>query len=497
MDLITPLLYLQSNNMLNNTFAVGPVNFPNYLLVVARKVSTPTIIAEQHSYGPAPTNFNAVFTTLEPTNYYVDFRDSVDGTDIGILINTFIFDAQTNQIIAERRYYTCGGPNVGDPAAGANTIVDTYFVGKNVSGMFKEGFRYLVPVTEFTINDAGDTLTNITGSVWGVGEVIEVEISYKDALPVTAGSTLFPAGNKLITANVTIDNTYIGARTRCAGLIATLVITFPNLAGFAEGSQFYFQSFGGMQNQTRILMTGTDRITWDGLFSGAITELEFPEFWLGRGEWVMLQLVTTGGTKYLEVINAHEGIAKVGEKCTLGFVNHPNTIPEDARLMDGAEWPRLWWWLNNIAPAAMILVDDNVTASDSTWKTRFNFTGLIAGPNYGKNGVFFKHSSLKKFRMPWTEAMAERGLLDFDNYNTDEARVYDYPGGKQLSQVGQFTDNITIPKAATSATDAGSGRIVGGSTGNEPVDMNPFTVTLNTGKDNIVLNNGVIYGRRT
>ena len=59
----------------------------------------------------------------------------------------------------------------------------------------------------------------------------------------------------------------------------------------------------------------------------------------------------------------------------------------------------------------------------------------VIDPGYvhpaGKEGLFVKHSTLKKFRMPNTQSMSEKGLKNFNTYGADATRVYDYPGGFQ------------------------------------------------------------------
>jgi len=79
-----------------------------------------------------------------------------------------------------RRYYITGSNNVGDPAVGATTIVDPFFEGKDVTAVFKEGFRYYVPQTEWTVDvDTPDTVQILNGVQFDLNEVIVVEVSEK------------------------------------------------------------------------------------------------------------------------------------------------------------------------------------------------------------------------------------------------------------------------------------------------------------------------------
>lgn len=85
-----------------------------------------------------------------------------------------------------RRYYITGGNNVGDPAVGDTSITDTFFDGKRITGVFKEGFRYLVPSYEYEV--VGDTVKVTNGSDFRGGEVFVVEVG-----PRRTGTTC-PAG---------------------------------------------------------------------------------------------------------------------------------------------------------------------------------------------------------------------------------------------------------------------------------------------------------------
>lgn len=74
-----------------------------------------------------------------------------------------------------RRFYICGGNNEGDPPVDATEITDSFFDGKDVTGVFKEGFRYFNPGTEW--NRSGNTVAVLNGTVFKKDEVIIVEVS--------------------------------------------------------------------------------------------------------------------------------------------------------------------------------------------------------------------------------------------------------------------------------------------------------------------------------
>jgi hypothetical protein len=175
---------------------------------------------------------------------------------------------------------------------------------------------------------------------------------------------------------------------------------------------------------------------------------------------------------------AHPFILQVGERFAGTWKDHPSTKPEDGELYDGDEWPRIWWWLKNKLPSTHYLVDDTVI--DSGYVHTFPTVGL-----------FVLHSTLKKFRVPNTQNISERGLLNFNTYNTDGERLTDYPGGTQDEMVGPHTH--PLPRDQSGVQDIQSVT----STPNADEGISNLSPTgLNTGFENRVRNIGVIYLRR-
>lgn len=76
-----------------------------------------------------------------------------------------------------RRYYITGGNNEGDPAVNTATITDSYFVDKEITGVFKEGFRYYIPGVEWSFS--GDTISILNGVTFDRDEVVVVEVGNK------------------------------------------------------------------------------------------------------------------------------------------------------------------------------------------------------------------------------------------------------------------------------------------------------------------------------
>lgn len=457
--------------MANANFSLGQVNITDFLIVQFRKVSTPTVIAASQVFAPPqPTTRNISFTGLDPTTYYVDFRESSDGISLGLLLASYVYDVKNQMIVAEFRYYLVDGGGAHDPASGQDTLTDPYLNGKTIQSIYKEGFRPLVPPSEtFKEYDlvAGGGFKLLNGQLFSGGEVVVVWIAYTVSAPSSTSAGAFK-GVKLIDVNTTLDATYYGYRIKCHSTGSRLVVTFPALASIPDETPFYFTTNKGSQFQTRFLTTGGE------LFEFAGDDLQ--EITMGKGEQMW---IVKNGSRF-EVIDAHANAQQVGQRFPGTWKDHVNTMPEDGRLLDGDDYPRPWWWISAKLPATHYIVDDAVVG------------GGYLHPA-GKEGLFVIHSTLKKFRMPNTQGWSEKGLADFDTYGADAGRTYDYPGGSQAGQVGQFTGTIPIRKG-NSYTGGPNNDIFGN--GSNGLQVQNLDVTFNAAKENQVKNIGVIHHRR-
>jgi len=452
--------------------SVGVTGIANYLLVVVRKVSDPSQEATRQSFGPAPSAINMTFE-LDPTTYYFDFRDSADGVALGTLVATYTVDAASNAIVSEKRYYTCDGAGTYDPAPNTLEITDPYFLNKTVSSVFREAFRFLEPDTEWEQTD--DTITILSGSTFEPNEKIMIEIVYKSQIATQNETSLF-SGVSLLTASTTLDATYYNKRVKLTGATSVLVITLPTIASMPDGKFFYFNSFGGLQKQTKFICQDADKILYDGL---DLPVNELGELWIGKGEHLWIEKRGT----FFEVLDAHKGISMVGEKFSATYKSHPNSVIEDGSLYDGDENPRIWYWLQNILPITHKVTDDAVTG------------GGYVHPA-GKEGQFVVHSTLKKFRVPNTQNLFERGLADFDTYGGDVAnRPIDYPGGYQEDTMKQTAVSVVMgrTKRGTGSDPNDAAKAEGGAQFGSNWNLN---FNIPGAAEVRVKNNGVIFCRR-
>lgn len=452
---------------------VGQVNITNHLIGVARKTTTPLVIEAQESYAPPhPATRNVVIPAvgdIDPVIYYVDFYESSDGIAFDLLLSQFVYDLKNKIVIAERRFYVVGGPGANDPAPDQQILTDAYLDGKTISGVFKEGFRYLRPDTENIVeweSVVGGGIELQGDLFFSGGEVYVIEISYlADQTQVSSGGMY--SGVELIDTNTTLTSSYRNKRLRChAAAGSSLVVTLESVALVPDGTFYQFTSNAGTQNQTRILPDGSETILYNGE--------NYSELSIGKGEFV--RIVKVGSI--WEAEQAHHSILMVGERYPAGWKDHPSCKPEDGTLYDGDEWPRMWWWIKNKLPTTHYISDDNVINGGYTHPT-------------DRVGQFVIHSTLKKFRVPNTQNISERGLKNFTTYAGDAERLYDYPGGVQNEMVGPHTH--PLPRDASGSQDIQS--LVSTSNADEGITSASLTGN-NTGTENRVKNIGVLYMRR-
>lgn len=458
---------------------LGAVAYTDYVHVTAAKVASPSSVAwEDWIPAPLPANYVFIIPGLDPDNYYITFYDSPDAVSLGTLVAQAYVKATNPEYGYELRFYEIGNLPVGATLDATRKIItDPYLVGKTAESFFKEGFRFLEPDVELQYdNSIGSMeLTLPVGTEWEDLEKLVVTIKYAVGTISASANGLYKGILDVTDAVYSISAADRNKLLRLLGSAATQVLTLPTLASLTIDDGYYFDnSIGGVAVQVKVLTNGTDRIKFNGFF---LPSNEFAEFWVSRGEHLLLRKIDDN---YWEVRTDYKGV-EVGNRMSAALKTMPAFIPEDGRLLDGDEYPRLWFYINSILDATHVITDDAVIGS---------YTHPV-----GREGQFVKHSTLKKFRMPNTQGLTERGLKDFGTYGagTDATRIYNYPGGKQLAKVmkfwvGTFGSLKILKEDGTNTeigTDAGAGpniRIA------VAVDQTKFHDT-----ENISENIGVIY----
>jgi hypothetical protein len=461
---------------------LGTVNYTDFLRVSAAKVSDPTNEIFVDYIDTPVSNYTLLIPDLDPDNYYITFRDTPDEMSLGTLVSQAFYNAQTGEFEYERRFYTIGAlPGDVTVSPDGTVLTDPYLENKNVTGVFKENFRYLQPTAEYTTDPDTGELT-LVGYLLSDGEKFIVEIKYNVGNSVTTTAAgLFIGTISVTDENYTISPSDKGNRFMLEAEGAKQVITLPLLSTLASGDFVYLEhKRSGLQMQSKIVTGGVDKILFNG-FNIPLNELS--ELWVSMGKSLYLRKEGS----YYEVIFDYDG-TRVGERMAGTFKDHPNWLPEDGRLLDGDEYPALYWWIRNVLPNTHYITDDTVVSGGYTHPGN-------------KLGQFVIHSTLKKFRMPNTQGMMEKGLKNFTTYGADANRSIDYPGGWQDSRNkkhghrvrngsgGSSTNPLDAPTSGFSGMDS-LGSFIGSATASS-------TWVEESGGDDVwVQNTGVIYLRR-
>lgn len=488
--------------IINLKVTVGTVNYTDWLHVSAAKVSNPSVSVWETWIDVPFTNNNFIIPNLDPENYIVSYYDAPTNVALGLLRMQLVVNALTNEYIYEKRYYVVGRGLTGDPVDGDTKIIDPYFTNKAIKSIFKQGSHFLRPVDQWntsTTTTTDDTINILTGVAFVDTEEISVDIQLAAGILGGSSGGTFYAGRKDVTASTyTCLLADRNKRHRLIGTAATQVITLPLVAGLSQEDGYLFDNTcGGVSKCVKILTAGVDIIFYNG-FNSASSNLV--ELWVNKGETLRLAVVDGN----YEVVQDYKG-TNVGERFAATYKDHPNTLICDGQIggeaLDGDEYGRLWWFLHDILPNTHILVDDTV----------INTTYVHP---VGKEGMWVRHSTQKKFRTGNWQGLGERGLKDFDAYGADATRVHDYPGGKQNSAVGDHR-HLTVkgilvgaggtgPTPSTSIVtqnDYGIGdfKYIFFATGAEPdvsrtgKPINSTTGAAMVSAENIMLNGGVVY----
>jgi hypothetical protein len=346
-------------------FSVGQVGILDYLIVIARKSTAPLAEAARQTFpGPQPTTRNIEFDNLDPAIYYFDWRESADGVDLGILLATFTVDVANQRILLERRFYQTGGTGDHDPVPDDNKIVDPYLNGKNITGVFKEGFRYLVS-PDYTYKEfepiSGGGVQLLGSLVFSADEIVAVEISYSDLSSSTSGGS-FPLDFILKTADFTLDSSYYNVVIEANKAGTTLLIGMPALTSIPDGTKFGINTHQATQRQVNLQLGVGDYCLVGGNQRNSV--------FVGKGEEVVFQKKGL----YLRVLSWAGDWRRVGE---LVEQDTPplNAIPETGSWQLFTDYLRLFYWYINVLPGGQLGTGTYPTIPDPNNNTKWIIDG--------------------------------------------------------------------------------------------------------------------------
>lgn len=444
----------------------------NDIIAVIYKSTAPsTEIDRLVNAGNAIAPWNFIFTGLDNGTYIVRVHDSPDGTTLGNLRHDFWVDAATNEVVRERVFLTVGGTGDSDPADG-DTTVDLLLPGREVTGVFKEGFRYLKPSEcDFTdqsniqllVDSEGNQLQFTSGEVYCIELAALVTISEPSSGGGGMDAVKVQNGNEAILA-ITATAADLNKTHLISSTNTSQRTDLPAAGSVSEGAGFKFMHDGGNLVNVHIRRNGMDLIR----FRGA----DVTDIYLGRNEWVK---IVKAGTKWY-VVDYHGQWDKVGQRSYVDVVG-PNMLVLDGTKYDGAVYKRLYnYGVNSLAPSQKVI--------ESVWQlTSDTFNGQS---KFTKRSLYVVDTIQEEIRVPNDLGKSYRALLNIGG--SDSTRVDNVAGGYQPWQVGPHDHGLPIDKVS----GAGNRQSLTETPGNDEILDENNRTGLNPGTENRVENVGQI-----
>jgi hypothetical protein len=347
------------------------------------------------------------FADVDPGVYAVKHYASADGIALSTLLKDFNVDAVTNQVLNERILYTVDS---GEPNAPVSTapdqfkLVDPYLDGKVVSGVFKEGFRYLKPAIEWE-QVAGGRLNWLLGISNSPNETWAVEITYQVALTSAGINDPFSQMETII-ADVTLNSTHYNKTLLVNTAANKQTTSLPTLGAVPDGKGYVIVHDGG--NAINVVIKA---------FTGEAIRFrsrDYNQLVLGTGESVKL---IKRGTKWY-ALQPQGQWDRVGE-----FIGWHSQIKDNAIPLSGGEYD----------PVTYVRLGELVDSLDpSLVKTyaEFDQTMTIRGEVvYHNRGFFARDAGTGKIKVPDLRDKHIRFLKNFGG--ADAERVANVPFGYQ------------------------------------------------------------------
>ncbi|MDF2189279.1 hypothetical protein [Paraflavitalea sp. CAU 1676] len=372
----------------------------------------------------APRNFQ--FSDLEPGVYITKIHESADGTTLGNLRHDFWVDAVTNQILLERRFYRVGGSDTYDPAADTIKISDPYFQGKNITGIFQQGNRYLrQDKSEWSINVDGeiefgvDSIGGVQIKNWA-DTVWAVEISYIQS--DTGGGSQKYGDVVIVTADTTLSAAHWNMNIYGRGASNKLILTAPALASIPENKGFTLVHDGGNSINVVLQLQAGETARFLG---GNYNNIK-----LGIGDWIRCTKKTISGTAYLFVEPGK------GHWDQLGLIVMARKVLPNSIRLDGTEYDlsvqlRLADIVNDL-PGDQIVPYGNLEG-------QFDYLATINDEAvYVNHGFFARDLVNNMVKVPDLNNQGVRFLKS----GSDSSRVNQTPGGYQHHYVGRHSHSL-------------------------------------------------------
>jgi hypothetical protein len=393
----------------------------DHLVLAVYAASAPATCVASHDLGTvhtAPVDYT--FSGLPAGSYYVITYENSDGSVSGTIRNQFIYDPNfTNATIRPDLFITAD--TTSGFASGQASYVDASLVGWTY-GVEWRGIGTLNPGTDYIQNNTGGWTLSPPNNVIAPGAVFvmhfQPQITTQSASSGSSATGQLFTGFKVVTADITLAAADMGKIILAQGINPTLNITMPAAASFPDNTIISILSSGGNHINAAIIF-GDSGLTWLGQ---ALTKI-----WLGQSEEIII--TKNGSTWY--VLHADGNFRTVGEILDHFVKNQLNTSFGDGQTRLRANYPRWWWWVQQLPSSQLI--------SDTSW----NFYDNV-NLRYPNKGFYSTGDGSTTFRVPLLYSPGFTRGVD------GSARL---AGSFEPDAVGNFMANITGAAIKKSGTD--------------------------------------------
>lgn len=358
-------------------------NIANFFVFTLADATDPGTILETIAppkpYGN-PLQISFTYNCISGKIYIITLWESAGSTPTGIVRNSFSQAVNGPGSIMVRMTEYLEVDITPGLTSGATNYTQADLAGWDYM-LFRNNKIAIPDYTTSTAPDyhketAGFTLV-VDGDVFAAGENFEI-VFEAQIIPADSGapSAIFSSG-EIITTDTTLTNTKKGKALLIQAAGTAIAINMPLLSTVADFDWFYLYSCGGNQINAVINAAGSDTFLYP---AGK------PKLILGQCE--ALKVFKAFG--YWNVDNDLPGVRQVGELLYDYSPTNLNTAPCAGQVLNRADYPRLWAFVQGLA--------EGVT-TDSDWTGTF-ITDPLGNVYYTKRGCFSTGNGTTTFRMP-------------------------------------------------------------------------------------------------
>jgi hypothetical protein len=439
-------------------------NPANYLVAAIYDHSAPTIVVDSIALPkPYGSSIQIVFTNVQAIEYDFKLFESPDTTPQGTIRSFFVLQPTSETTQVREDLYLVANESVNFTSGTTSYTADAPndLTGWNYS-LERVGLGTQRPAVDWA-KDANGWHLLTPGDQIQPGEKFVLHF-----IPIVQQASISPAAVNLITAtriittNTALDNTDMTKAMLIQGAGDYLEITMPLLSTVADNKLIMLISAGGNHINAAIKCAGADQfLLMDGgpSLPNSIPIAQNEQFgsFKANGVWNLFAPTPTiwmGG----EIVYNYHKLS-------------PNTIFANGAEVSRTAYAKLWKEVQRL--------ESGVVINDSDRNNTQVVNGRTVFVNHGK---YTFGNGTTTFRLPKIYTVGNLKAID------GTSRL---PSSYEADMTGPHNHTFTVPASATSTTQSGQGRFVGGSDGFEPANMPQVTTDNNSGTETKEANFGI------